>query len=143
MLTATIFSALIATTASVPSDISPKAQVQEAVALADGMKTATAYFASRSGRFPASNEEADLPAPELVRGRYVASGTVTGSRISFAFGPGADKSLVSKHLTFEGTLRLDGDRAGSVTWACKSDDIAQQSCPDSCACLSSPVQHGK
>ena len=112
---------------------SPKEQAWEAVALADGMKTAVAHFAAKSGRLPTSNEEAGLPAPTVIHGRYASSGTVSGDRITFEFGPGADASLVARHLIFDASLKGEGERA-EVTWTCRSEDIAQDACPNDCSC---------
>ena len=139
MLTAAILSILIAATPAVPSDTDPKAQIREASALADGMKTAVGEFINNNNRHPESNEEAGLPAPTLIRGRYVASGTISGNRIIMEFGPGADKSLVSKHVFYEAEMHSEDGRFVSVMWRCKSEDIAQESCPKSCVCTGSPV----
>lgn len=69
----------------------------------------------------------------LINGRYVKSSTVSGNDITFEFGQGADASLVSKHLVFDGVLKIDGV-GGEISWTCKSEDIAQEYCPTSCAC---------
>jgi hypothetical protein len=114
-----------------------KKQVNEASLLADGMKIAVGEFVNENNRLPASNEEAGLPAPALIRGRYVASGRIEGSRIIFEFGPGAHESLVSKHVFFEGKLEREGGRFLSLMWFCRSEDIAQEACPKSCACSGS------
>jgi type IV pilus assembly protein PilA len=140
MLIAAILSTLIAATSAVPSDTDPKAQLREASALADGMKVAVGEFIANNNRLPESNEEAGLPAPTLIRGRYVASGAISGPRIIFEFGPGADKSLVSRHVAYEAELHFEDGRFVSLMWRCKSEDIAQEVCPKSCVCTGSPVQ---
>lgn len=140
MLTAAILSTLIAATSAVPSDTGPKAQAREASVLADGMKVAVSEFIAQNNRLPKSNEEAGLPAPTLIRGRYVASGTISGPRISFQFGPAADKSLVSRHLFYEADMKFEDGRFVSLMWRCKSKDIAQEACPESCVCTGSPAQ---
>jgi hypothetical protein len=137
MLTSAIFLALLAAAPGAPSSESLQAQVKEASSLADGMKVAVGEFVNNNNRLPASNEEAGLPAPTLIHGRYVASGAVSGSRISFEFGPGADRSLVGRHLFFEGILTSEEGRFVSLAWRCKSDDIAQDACPKSCVCTGS------
>jgi len=140
MLTAALLLALTAAASDVPDDGSPRAQTREASHLADGMKLAVGEFTSNHNRLPASNAEAGLPAPTLIRGRYVASGAISGSRISLEFGPGADKSLVARHLLFEASLKMEAGRVLSLMWSCKSEDIAQAACPKSCVCTGSPAQ---
>jgi type IV pilus assembly protein PilA len=140
MLTSAILWSLIAAASGAPAGASLQAQVREAVLLADGMKIAVGEFVSKTNRMPASNEEAGLPAPTLIRGRYVASGAVSGSRISFEFGPGANSLLVSRHLFFEGIPKMEEGRVVSLMWICRSDDLAQEACPSSCDCTDASVQ---
>lgn len=106
-------------------------QVQEALALAEGMKMAVADYAAKHEAFPANNEEARLPAATLIQGRYVAQSAVDGSKLVFTFGPGSDASIQGKHLTLVGTLNADK----TIAWVCQSDDLpAAAACPADCSC---------
>jgi len=104
-------------------------QVKEAFALAEGMKMAVADYAAKHNAFPANNEEARLPAATLIQGRYVAQSAVDGPKIDFTFGPGADASIQSKHLTLLGKIT-----DGVVAWTCQSEDLPASVCPSDCSC---------
>ena len=124
-----MFIASSAAAASAPAaDV--QTQVKEAFALAEGMKMAIADYASHHDALPANNEEASLPEAGMIQGKYVASATVSPSRIDFEFGPGADASIQSKHLTLIGTLNADK----TVAWACQSEDLPADACPTDCSC---------
>ena len=122
--------ALLVATGAVSAAADVKPQVQEAFALAEGMKMAIADYASHHDALPANNEEASLPEAGMIQGKYVASATVSPSRIDFEFGPGADASIQSKHLTLIGTLNADK----TVAWACQSEDLPADACPTDCSC---------
>ena len=122
--------ALLVATGAVSAAADVKPQVQEAFALAEGMKMAIADYASHHDALPANNEEASLPEAGMIQGKYVASATVSPSRIDFEFGPGADTSIQSKHLTLMGTLNADK----TVAWACQSEDLPADACPTDCSC---------
>jgi len=122
--------ALLAASAAASAAADVKPQVQEAFALAEGMKMAIADYASHHDALPANNEEASLPEASMIQGKYVASATVSPSRIDFEFGPGADASIQSKHLTLMGTLNDDH----TVVWTCQSHDLPTSACPRDCSC---------
>ena len=122
--------ALLAASAAASAAADVKPQVQEAFALAEGMKMAIADYASHHDALPANNEEARLPEAGMIQGKYVASATVSPSRIDFEFGPAADASIQSKHLTLMGTLNADK----TVAWACQSEDLPADACPTDCSC---------
>lgn len=120
---------LIATSASASPAADIPTQVKEAFALAEGMKMAVADYATNHNAFPANNEEARLPAPTLIQGRYVAQSAVDGPKIDFTFGPGSDASIQGKHLTLVGELT-----DAKVSWTCQSDDLPASACPSDCSC---------
>jgi len=122
--------ALLTSSAAVYAATDVKPQVQEAFALAEGMKMAIADYATNHNALPATNAEAQLPDAGMIQGKYVASSTVSPSRIDFEFGPGADASIQSKHLTLVGTLNADK----TVAWACQSNDLPADACPTDCSC---------
>ena len=134
MLTSAVLLTLVAASPTLTDYTDRKIQTREASFLADGMKVAVGEFVNKYNRLPASNEEAGLPAPTLIHGKYAASGAISGSRITFEFGPRADASLVGKHLFFEAVLRMKEQRVDSIAWYCKSEDLPQEACPKSCTC---------
>jgi type IV pilus assembly protein PilA len=56
-----------------------RAQLTEAMILADGQKTAVAEYWSSHGTFPPSQNSAGMPGPGSITGKYVASVTLTAS----------------------------------------------------------------
>lgn len=104
-------------------------EVQEAFALAEGMKMAIADYASHHNSFPSNNAEAMLPDASMIQGLYVVRSTVSPSQIEFEFGPEADASIQSKHLILSGVLQNDR----TIQWACQAN-LPQAACPDDCSC---------
>ena len=104
-----------------------RAQVSEALVLASGAKTAVAEYASVTGEFPTSNDDAGLEAS--IVGKYVASVVVSdGGKITATFGDTAHTNLET------GKLFLTPDKSGdgSITWACSGEEDIKAYLPSSC-----------
>jgi type IV pilus assembly protein PilA len=114
-----------------PAQYSLRDQVNEALALADGMKVAVAEHVATTGTFPDTNGQAGLPDSTLIRGKFVTSATVHGERIEFEFGGDADAALKGKHLIVVGKLLKEGN---GLEWTCRSVELPASACPSSCDC---------
>ena len=122
-------------------DYTARAQMSEALTLAEGQKSAVVEYYSDKGRFPANNEEAGIAAASTITGKYVASVTVSADT------SGADTSNnatitakmkdsgVNKDIANK-TLMLEGKRnAGSFDWTCKKgtdNPVDDKFLPSSC-----------
>jgi type IV pilus assembly protein PilA len=108
-----------------------RAQVSEAVSLADAAQTGVAEFTSNTGRFPGSNSSAGVPSEGSITGKYVASVDVTGTGlVDTAFNTtNANTAIQGKVLVFSPSTS-----AGSVAWNCavSGTTIPDQYLPTTC-----------
>jgi uncharacterized RDD family membrane protein YckC/Tfp pilus assembly major pilin PilA len=130
-----IIAILAAISISQYQDYVVRSQVQEAVALADGVKTAMAEYASNKHSFPPSNAAAGLPNPAQISGAY-ANAVDVGRRpgnievyFSSTSPHRANQQLNGASLVFTATLT-----DASIAWQCHSESIRQKWCPSSCDC---------
>lgn len=135
MLMVPVLAILAAISISQYQDYVLRSQVQEGLALSNGVKQAVAAYASRNGGFPASNAAAGLPAPAQITGAYVGAvdvGAAPGQIVVTYGTPPASQAnvlLQGKQLRFVGELA-----GGSIRWTCVSEDLKQKHCPSSCDC---------
>nr|AAF43788.1 pilin [Neisseria cinerea] len=122
-------------------DYTARAQMSEALTLAEGQKSAVVEYFSDKGVFPANNAAAGIAAPTEIKGKYVASVTVgkTGTN-----GAADAKATITAKMNATGvnndikgkTLMLEGSQsAGSFSWVCKkgtSDSVDDKFLPSSC-----------
>jgi len=112
-----------------------RAQVAEGALVAEHAKTAIIDYRLNTGRFPASNADAGLPAPTSLSGHNVSRvdvGSEPGEiTVTFSSKPPqhANTSIDGASLTFSPT-----ETQGSVEWRCHSDNIPQKFCPRTCTC---------
>jgi type IV pilus assembly protein PilA len=108
-----------------------RAQVSEAVSLADAAQTGVAEFTSNTGRFPKSNSSAGVPSEDSITGKYVASVTVTTTGLVEADfnATTANTAIQSDVLAFSPSTS-----AGSVAWNCAvaSTNVPDQYLPTTC-----------
>ena len=110
-----------------------RAQVGEAMGLAQGAKAAMLEYRQSRGRWPSSNAEAGLAAPAAIHGSYVDSVTVKpDGRIAVHFSATppqkANRAIADKNLLLQAK-----PAPGDVwTWPCSSADIATKWLPASC-----------
>jgi type IV pilus assembly protein PilA len=92
-----------------------RAQVSEAVSLADAAQTGVAEFESNTGRFPGSNQSAGVPSSQSITGKYVSTVQVTGTGLVDATfnSTNANKAIQGDALVFSPSTS-----AGSVSWNC-------------------------
>ncbi|EMU2827667.1 pilin [Neisseria gonorrhoeae] len=78
-------------------DYTARAQVSEAILLAEGQKSAVTEYYLNHGIWPENNDKAGVASPSDIKGKYVESVTVTNGVVT-ADGTGNDGKIDTKHL---------------------------------------------
>ncbi|ENX7556537.1 prepilin-type cleavage/methylation domain-containing protein, partial [Neisseria gonorrhoeae] len=91
-----------------------RAQVSEAILLAEGQKSAVTEYYLNHGKWPENNDSAGVASPSDIKGKYVKqvevkNGVVTATMAS----SGVNKEIQGKKLSLWAKRQ-----AGSVKWFC-------------------------
>ncbi|EMU5197683.1 pilin [Neisseria gonorrhoeae] len=105
--------------------IPARAQVSEAILLAEGQKSAVTEYYLNHGEWPENNDSAGVASSSSIKGKYVESVTVTNGVVTAKMkSDGVNKEIKGKKLSLW-ARRQDG----SVKWFCgqpvKRDDAAK------------------
>ena len=108
-------------------DYTARAQVSEALTLAEGQKSAVTEYRSDRGAWPTTNAMAGVASS--ISGKYVASVVVgaNGAITATMKKNGVNADISEKTLILKPT-----DVAGSFTWTCNDGTIAQKFRPSTC-----------
>ncbi|HEZ7888383.1 TPA: pilin [Neisseria meningitidis] len=95
-------------------DYTARAQVSEAILLAEGQKSAVTEYYLNHGTWPSNNSSAGVASSSKIKGKYVekvevANGVVTATMLS----SGVNKEIQGKKLSLWAKRQ-----AGSVKWFC-------------------------
>ncbi|HFB8842884.1 pilin [Neisseria gonorrhoeae] len=91
-----------------------RAQVSEAILLAEGQKSAVTEYYLNHGKWPENNDSAGVASASKIIGKYVKSVTVTNGVVTAQMNPsGVNKEIKDKRLSLW-AKRQDG----SVKWFC-------------------------
>ncbi|ENS8412947.1 pilin [Neisseria gonorrhoeae] len=91
-----------------------RAQVSEAILLAEGQKSAVTEYYLNHGEWPKNNDEAGVASSGEIKGKYVESVTVTNGVVTAEMkSDGVNKEIKGKRLSLW-AKRQDG----SVKWFC-------------------------
>ncbi|ENV5752842.1 pilin [Neisseria gonorrhoeae] len=91
-----------------------RAQVSEAILLAEGQKSAVTEYYLNNGKWPANNGDAGVASASKIIGKYVKSVTVTNGVVTAQMKPsGVNNEIKDKKLSLW-AKRQDG----SVKWFC-------------------------
>ncbi|HFA3569422.1 TPA: pilin, partial [Neisseria gonorrhoeae] len=95
--------------------IPARAQVSEAILLAEGQKSAVTEYYLNNGKWPADNGAAGVASPATdIKGKYVESVTVTNGVVTAEMkSDGVNKEIKGKKLSLWGRREN-----GSVKWFC-------------------------
>ncbi|EMU5038276.1 pilin, partial [Neisseria gonorrhoeae] len=94
--------------------IPARAQVSEAILLAEGQKSAVTEYYLNNGEWPKDNGAAGVASPSDIKGKYVESVTVAKGVVTAKMKPsGVNKEIQGKKLSLWGKRE-----AGSVKWFC-------------------------
>ncbi|EMR8472003.1 pilin, partial [Neisseria gonorrhoeae] len=107
-----------------------RAQVSEAILLAEGQKSAVTEYYLNNGKWPENNDKAGVASPSDIKGKYVESVTVTNGVVTAQMkSDGVNKEIKGKKLSL--WARREN---GSVKWFCgqpvtrdkdDNDDVAK------------------
>ncbi|HEZ5252200.1 TPA: pilin [Neisseria meningitidis] len=95
-------------------DYTARAQVSEAILLAEGQKSAVTEYYLNHGKWPGNNSDAGVASASDIKGKYVqsvevAKGVITATMLS----TGVNKEIQGKKLSLWAKRQ-----AGSVKWFC-------------------------
>ncbi|EMS3975595.1 pilin [Neisseria gonorrhoeae] len=94
--------------------IPARAQVSEAILLAEGQKSAVTEYYLNNGKWPADNGAAGVASPSDIKGKYVESVTVTNGVVTAKMlSSGVNNEIKGKKLSLWARRE-----AGSVKWFC-------------------------
>ncbi|HFB3060950.1 TPA: pilin [Neisseria gonorrhoeae] len=94
--------------------IPARAQVSEAILLAEGQKSAVTEYYLNNGEWPKNNDEAGVASSGEIKGKYVESVTVTNGVVTAKMlSSGVNKEIKGKRLSLWAKRE-----AGSVKWFC-------------------------
>ncbi|ENV1445443.1 pilin, partial [Neisseria gonorrhoeae] len=94
--------------------IPARAQVSEAILLAEGQKSAVTEYYLNNGKWPEDNTSAGVANPTEIKGKYVKSVTVTKGVVTAEMAStGVNKEIQGKRLSLWAKRQ-----AGSVKWFC-------------------------
>ncbi|EMS5783365.1 pilin [Neisseria gonorrhoeae] len=107
-----------------------RAQVSEAILLAEGQKSAVTEYYLNHGTWPEDNTSAGVAASSTIKGKYVQSVTVTNGVVTATMASsGVNKEIQGKRLSLWAKRQ-----AGSVKWFCgqpvKRDNAAAKAGTD-------------
>lgn len=113
-------------------DYTARAQMSEALTLAEGQKAAVVEYYSDNGTFPANNTSAGIAASNTITGKYVATVNVSGNAGTATItatmkSSGVNNDIKGKTLTLEGK-----QNSGSFSWECKKGTVDDKFLPSSC-----------
>ncbi|EMS3007155.1 pilin, partial [Neisseria gonorrhoeae] len=111
-------------------DYTARAQVSEAILLAEGQKSAVTEYYLNHGIWPKDNTSAGVASPSDIKGKYVESVTVTNGVVTAKMlSSGVNNEIKGKKLSLWAKRQ-----AGSVKWFCgrpvKRDDAAAKAGTD-------------
>ncbi|EMU3030613.1 pilin [Neisseria gonorrhoeae] len=94
--------------------IPARAQVSEAILLAEGQKSAVTEYYLNNGEWPENNGAAGVASASDIKGKYVESVTVTNGVVTAEMkSDGVNKEIKGKRLSLWAKRQ-----AGSVKWFC-------------------------
>ncbi|EPI7647513.1 pilin [Neisseria gonorrhoeae] len=95
-------------------DYTARAQVSEAILLAEGQKSAVTEYYLNNGEWPENNTSAGVANPTEIKGKYVQSVTVTNGVVTAQMKPsGVNNEIKDKKLSLWAKREN-----GSVKWFC-------------------------
>ncbi|HGM0400262.1 TPA: pilin, partial [Neisseria gonorrhoeae] len=119
-------------------DYTARAQVSEAILLAEGQKSAVTEYYLNNGKWPADNGAAGVASSSSIKGKYVKSVTVANGVVTATMkSDGVNNEIQGKKLSLW-AKRQDG----SVKWFCgqpvkrdagnagKADDVTKDDAAD-------------
>jgi type IV pilus assembly protein PilA len=111
-----------------------RSQVAEGVVVSDNPKDAVWGFIATTGRMPADNDSAGLPAASSITGKFISSISVASGLMTITYSSTppqrANSAIDQRTLVLSPTL---GPSLGSILWKCQpSGTVPQPYLPTIC-----------
>lgn len=113
-------------------DYTARAQMSEALTLAEGQKSAVVEYYSDNGTFPNSNTSAGIAASNKIKGKYVASVKVEGNASVASITATMNSSNVNKDIKGKTLVLVGKQNFGSFSWECKKGSVDEKFLPSTC-----------
>lgn len=113
-------------------DYTARAQMSEALTLAEGQKSAVVEYYSDNGTFPNSNTSAGIAASNEIKGKYVASVKVEGNASVASITATMNSSNVNKDIKGKTLVLVGTQNSGSFSWECKKGSVDEKFLPSTC-----------
>ena len=113
-------------------DYTARAQMSEALTLAEGQKSAVVEYYSDKGTFPSSNAAAGIAAASTITGKYVKSVEVGVDGNDAKITATMKSSGVNKDISGKTLILVGKQNAGSFDWTCKKGSVDDKFLPSSC-----------
>ncbi|AIZ26401.1 TPA: pilin [Neisseria meningitidis] len=113
-------------------DYTARAQMSEALTLAEGQKSAVVEYYSDNGTFPNSNTSAGIAASNEIKGKYVASVKVEGNASVASITATMNSSNVNKDIKGKALVLVGKQNSGSFSWECKKGSVDEKFLPSTC-----------
>ncbi|HGH6916472.1 TPA: pilin [Neisseria meningitidis] len=113
-------------------DYTARAQMSEALTLAEGQKSAVVEYYSDNGTFPNSNTSAGIAASNEIKGKYVASVKVEGNASVASITATMNYSNVNKDIQGKTLVLVGKQNSGSFSWECKKGSVDEKFLPSTC-----------
>jgi type IV pilus assembly protein PilA len=94
-----------------------RAQVTEALVIADELKTSVKDYYKYKGEFPETNSQAGIPDSKFLIGNYVTSIELANGAFHITLGNKVNKNLDGKVLTLRPVV-VSGSPASPYSWLC-------------------------
>ncbi len=127
MIVIAILGILMAIAIPAYQDYTTRAKVSEGMNLAGASKLAVAETKSSTGKFPATQGSAGLPASTSIKGNDVGSVALSGSGVITISYSSTDGAINGKTL-----ILTPAFATGSVTWTCKTGTVQAKHRPANC-----------
>ena len=98
-------------------DYTIRAQVVESFSITGELKASIRDYYKDRGRFPSTNDEAGVPAPEHLIGNYVARVEVRDGAMHVEFGNYVNAALAGQTLTIR-PIFVSESPTSPISWAC-------------------------
>lgn len=113
-------------------DYTARAQMSEALTLAEGQKSAVVEYYSDNGTFPNSNTSAGIAASNEIKGKYVASVKVEGNASVASITATMNSSNVNKDIKGKTLVLVGKQNSSSFSWECKKGSVDEKFLPSTC-----------
>lgn len=113
-------------------DYTARAQMSEALTLAEGQKSAVVEYYSDNGTFPKTNASAGIANASTIKGKYVQKVEVNGDATSATITSTMKSSSVNNDIKGKTLVLVGKQNSGSFSWECKKGTVDDKFLPSSC-----------